>query len=93
MRLVVLNKVLGDVLTTTWVCSGMFPVPITSALLGQGGAVVQSVNAVSSGHGYYYARHQLPTVPTKFINEWRAWINSFEYVNRLVVNVRAEDQD
>lgn len=93
MRLVVLNKVLGDTLTTTWVCSGMFPVPITSALLGPGGTVVQSVNAVSSGQGYYYAQHQLPSVPSKFVNEWRAWINSFQYVSRLIVNVQAETAD
>lgn len=93
MRVKVTNRLPGDTIETTWVCSGMFPAPITSALIGPNRTVINSMAAVSSGHGFYFSLHQLPTTPGQIINEWRAWINSYEYVNRQIINVQPEVVD
>lgn len=93
MRIRVMEKLAGDVLTTTWVSSGMFPSPITSALIGPGSTVVASQTAVSSGHGFYFSRFQLPPTPGPYINEWRATINFRTYVHRQIVRVVSEAID
>lgn len=67
--------------------SGAAPTLITSALLDRHGTCVDSVTAVSSGGGYFYSLHQLPNSAGPYANEWRAWINSYQYVDRQLVRV------
>lgn len=93
MQVNVIRKTAGTVLTTTWVSSGMIPVPITSALYDKNRALVSSCAGVSSGFGNYYGVHQLPATPAVYMQEWRAWINSHEYVRRQLVSTSLEDID
>lgn len=87
MRVNAYERIAGTTFKGTWVNSGVTPSPISSALKDRSGAVVSSLAATSSGNGLYFALHQLPNSAQPLLNEWRAWVNSFEYVNRQLVNV------
>jgi hypothetical protein len=87
MRVKITNKVLGDVAKTTWVGSGSTPDTITSALFDASQTCVQSIAAVSSGGGYYFAMHQLPNTPGWYCNEWKASLGGYFYVSRQLIKV------
>lgn len=87
MRTNVFERIAGTTFKGTWVNSGTSPSQITSALIDRGLAVVSSVSAISSGNGLYFALHQLPNSGQPLINEWRAWVNSYQYVDRQLIKV------
>lgn len=87
MRVNVVDKDIGDVFKATWVSSGGNPSTISSALIDKTQAVVQSLTAVSSGNGFFFALHQLPNTPAYYVNEWRAGVGSNTYVKRQLVRV------
>lgn len=75
----------GTTLKTTWVSSGVTPSGITSAILDSQDAVVDSISATSSGNGFYFGLHTMPSSPGYYVNEWRAFINSKPYINRQLI--------
>lgn len=78
--------VAGSAYRATWVSpTGAIPSQITSAIKNSSNTVINSLTPVSSGNGYFYCDHQLPNSAQPFINEWRAWINSYEFVGRAIV--------
>jgi hypothetical protein len=82
------EAIIGSGYRATWLSlSGAIPSQITSALIDRTQVVVSSLAAVSSGNGYYYSDHQLPNTATPYVNEWRAWINSKEWVGRSIIRV------
>lgn len=87
MRVNVRDKIVGDTWKTTWVSSGAVLDSISSALLDEADSVVSSIAAVSSGGGFYFALHQLPSAPGFYTNEWRAQVGSRSYLKRQLVNV------
>lgn len=93
MRVNVREKIIGDTYKTTWVSSGGNPLPITSALIDKTNTCVQSLSAISSGNGFYFALHQLPLAPGYYVNEWRATVGGYTYVNRQLVHVNDPQVD
>lgn len=87
MRANVFERIVGSTFEGTWVSSGTIPSQISSALIDRTLSVVSSTAAVSSLNGSFYSLHQLPSTPGPLVNEWRAWINSYQYVNRQIVKV------
>lgn len=87
MRSNYFERVVGTTFKGTWVNSGSAPSQITSALIDKTQTVVQSIAAISSLSGFYFSLHQLPNTPGAYVNEWRAWINSYQYVNRQLVKL------
>lgn len=78
----------GDTLTLTWVNCGAAPSRIVSNLLDTDLALVSSVAGVSSGNGYYYAPHTLPSSKQWLVNRWFATINASTYVRSQFVDVQ-----
>lgn len=78
----------GDTLTLTWVNCGAAPSRIVSNLLDSAETMVSSVAGVSSGNGYYYAPHTLPSSKQWLINRWYATINANTYVRSQFVDVQ-----
>jgi hypothetical protein len=78
----------GDTLVATWVNSGAAPSLIVSTLLDAQESLVSSVAAVSSGNGFYYAPHTLPSSKQWLINRWFATINANTYVRSQFVDVQ-----
>lgn len=93
MRVNVREKIIGDTYRATWVSSASNPSPITSALIDKHEVVVSSIAAISSGNGFFYALHQLPTTPGFYTNEWRAVVGSYVYVNRQIVHLNDPQVD
>ena len=59
-----------------------------STLINAEEALVSSMAAVSSGNGYYYAPHTLPSSKQWLINRWFAVINANTYVRSQFVDVQ-----
>ena len=78
----------GDTLVFTWVNCGAAPSRIVSNLLDSTETVVSSVAGVSSGNGYYYAPHTLPSSKQWLVNRWFATINASTYVRSQFVDVQ-----
>lgn len=88
MKLKLHERIVNGTLFTTWANPGAIPLSISSALLSTAaGTVIDSTSAVSSGGGYWYAQHQLPGSAGVYVNEWKAQIGSYSYVNRQVVRI------
>ena len=89
MRIPVVEVIAGTTLRATYVSSGMTVSPLGSALLSGSETVVNSVVAVSSGNGHYFALHTVPTSSSAgwYVNEWIGVIASNTYVDRQLVRV------
>ena len=85
MKWSVYERIMGTTFKGTWVNSGANPSQITSALIDRTGTVVASIAAISSLNGFYFSLHTLPNTPGPYVNEWRAWVNSYPYVDRQLV--------
>lgn len=77
----------GDTLTLTWVNCGAAPSRIVSNLIDTAETLVSSAAGVSSGNGYYYAPHTLPSSAQWLVNRWYATINANTYVRSQFVEV------
>lgn len=78
----------GDTMTLTWVNCGAVPSRIVSNLLDTNESLVSSAAGVSSGNGYYYAPHTLPSSKQWLVNRWFATINASTYVRSQFVDVQ-----
>ena len=67
----------GDTVFFTWTNSGVAPSQISSALLDKDDVLVNSMTAVSSGNGHYFAPHTLPNTPGFYVNEWKWVLDSY----------------
>lgn len=72
----------GTTKKLTWVSSGSVPTEISCAILDRSNTIVSSITATSSGNGHYYALVNHPTTPGYYVNEWRAIIQTHEYISR-----------
>jgi len=93
MRLPVQEVIGGTTFKATWVNSGVLPGAISSSIIDRTGTVVQSLTAVSSGNGFYYALMHVPASPGWYVNEWVAQISVNTYVNRQFVRAYTGDVD
>jgi len=93
MRIPVVDVIAGTTLRATWINSGTTPSAITSALRTGSETIISSVSAISSGNGFYFALHGLPTSGGWFINEWIAIIASNTYVDRQLVRTTRLEVD
>lgn len=90
----VIEEMVGNTLKVTWVNSGVTPSAITSALIDRNETVVDSITATSSGNGFYYAPHTLPTSYVGFwVNEWDATINGKHYLRRQYIRAQRFQAD
>lgn len=87
MRINFFEDIAGTTFRATWVSSGVTPGLISSALRDSAENIISSVQGISSGNGFYYAFHTLPTSPGWFINEWTALIgiNQNTYIKRQFI--------
>ena len=93
MRPATIEKLAGTTLKVTVVNSGATVSPISSALFDRNESLVNSIAAVSSSNGFYYALHLLPNSAQWMINEWRGVISTNTYVERQFVRVRTMETD
>lgn len=89
----VYNELIGQTLRFSWVSSGNTPSQISSALVDKNDLVVNSMTAISSGNGFYYAVHTLPNSAGWYVNEFRAWVDSYQYVDRQMIRARTLETD
>lgn len=92
-RVNVVDVIAGTTLKTTFVNSGAAADFIGSALRDRSETIVNSVAAVSSGNGFYYALHAIPNSAQWFVNEWVSVFTANTYVNRQLVHVHALEVD
>lgn len=86
MRVNIIEKIAGTTIKVTWVNSGVTVSPLSSALLDRNEALVHSIAASSSGDGFYYALHPLPTSPGQwYVNQWIGVINANTFKERQLV--------
>lgn len=76
----------GSTIRLTFRADGASASPISSALFSGSETLVSSIAAVSSGNGYYYALHDVPSTPAWYVNRWVAFISPNTY--RAVQYVR-----
>ena len=87
------DMVAGTTIKTT--CrnlSGQTPDSISSALFSGSETLVNSVAAVSSGDGRYYAFHNLPSSNQWYVNRWEfasggRTFGDFQYLRAIVPRV------
>ena len=87
MRWNTFERAVGTTFSPTWQNSGSVVTSLSSALIDRNHVVVDSVTAIASGNGYWYALHQLGNTPGPYVNEWRGWIEGYAYVTRQYLNV------
>lgn len=85
MRIPVYEFISGTTFRAGFVSSGDTATAIVSRLLDKNETLVNSTTGQSSGNGFYFALHTLPTTPGWFVNEWIAVINANTYINRQFV--------
>lgn len=85
MRIPIYERISGTTFRATYVNSGVSPALLSSLLRDANEAVVNTAAAASSGNGFYYAVHQLPTTPGWFVNEWISVIGVNTYIDRQFV--------
>lgn len=94
MNIQVHQRIAGTTIAPTWVNSGVTPDTIESRLYDRTESVVSSHGAVSSGNGLYFALHTLPTTPNvMYIQEWRATIGGYPYIDRQFVRAIMPEAD
>lgn len=89
----VIERVAGTTVRPTWVNPGVTPTSISSALLDADEQLVNSVAAISSGGGYFYALHTLPNSRAWYVNEWSSVINGYPYKHRQFVRALKPEVD
>lgn len=89
MRIPVVEVIAGTTLRATYVSSGIAVPVLSSALLSGSETLVNSVAAVSSGNGFFFALNPIPNSPHMpwLVNEWIGVIASNTYVDRQLVRV------
>jgi hypothetical protein len=87
MRWNTFERAVGTTFSPTWQNSGAVVTSLSSALIDRNGFIVDSVAAIASGNGCFYALHQLGSNAGPYVNEWRGSVGSYEYVNRQYLNV------
>lgn len=87
MRIDIIEEFVGSTLRTTWVNSGVTYTQGYSALFDVNSTLVSSAAHVSSGTGFYYAEHSLPTYRCSLVNEQGAVTNASTYRRYQQVNV------
>lgn len=93
MQLNVVEKIAGTTLTQTLVNSGATISPLSFQLLSGSETLVNSVSAQSSGNGFYYALHLLPTSEAWYIGQAIGVINANTYIVRQLVRARVLEVD
>lgn len=93
MRPAVIEKLAGTTLKVTFVNTGATASPLCSTLLDKLENLVNSVAAVSSGNGLYYALHLLPNSAQWMVNRWWGVIQTNTYTESQFVRVRTMEAD
>lgn len=85
----------GSTFMPTWFSDGVTPTTIASAIRNSSESLVNSVAAVASGGGHYYALNPIPSSygNTWFVNEWIAVINANTFVSRQFVRAVLPETD
>lgn len=91
MRIGIVEEFIGSTLRTTWVNSGVTYTQGYSALFSVDSTLVNSVAHVSSGNGFYYADHPLPTSRCSLVNEQCGVTATNTYRRYQQVNVLEPD--
>ena len=89
----VVDVVAGTTIRATWVSSGVTPTSIFSRILDNAEALVNSASGISSGNGFYYAPHTMPTSRQWYVQEWQAVIEGFPYIDRMFVKTHGMEVD
>lgn len=85
MRIPVIETIAGNTLRVTWCSSGVIAGALGSALWSGSETLINSVAAVDSGNGFYYALHNVPRSGGWYVNEWVGQIGVNTYVSRQLV--------
>jgi hypothetical protein len=93
MRINVVEKVAGTTFMQTVVASGGTISPLSFQLLSGSESLVNSTAGVSSGNGFYYGLHLLPTSEAWYIGQMIGVINTNTYVARQLVRARSLEVD
>jgi ethanolamine transporter EutH len=92
-RLEVLEVIGGTTFKATLRAPGVTANPIFSTLWSGSETLVNSIAAVDSGGGYYYAMHLMPNSAAWYVNKWFAFISPDTYVAAQYVRVRKPEVD
>ena len=87
MRIPVVEDFIGSTIRVTWVNSGVTYTGMFSALFASNSVLVNSVAHSSSGNGFYYADHALPTSRCTLLNEQVGVTASNTYRRYQQINV------
>jgi hypothetical protein len=93
VRISVLERIAGTTFMQTAVNSGGSISPLSFQLLSGSETLVSSVAAASSGNGFYYGLHLLPTSEAWYVGQMIGVINTNTYVARQLVRARALEVD
>lgn len=93
MKINVIEKVAGTTLMQTVVASGGTISPLSFQLLSGSETLVNSVAGISSGSGFYYGLHTLPSSEAWYVGQMIGVINTNTYVARQMVRARALEVD
>ncbi len=69
----------ADTRSFTWVSSGATASPISSSIISGSETIVNSMSAVDSGNGHYFANHTIPNTPGFYVNRWIAVVTANTY--------------
>jgi hypothetical protein len=82
MKFQIQEVLAGASYRSTWVNSGQTPTSIWSALYDKAEALVSSRAGVSSGNGFYYADHTLPSSRGAwYVDRWYAVLTANTYIS------------
>jgi hypothetical protein len=93
MRIEITEKIAGTTLMQTAVASGGTISPLSFQLLSGSETLVNSTAGVSSGNGFYYGLHTLPTSEAWYVGQMIGVINTNTYVARQLVRARTLEVD
>jgi hypothetical protein len=93
MQIPVTERIAGTTIMQTVVNSGGTISPLSFQLLSGSETLVNSTAGVSSGNGFYYALHTLPTSEAWYIGQMLGVINTNTYTARQLIRARALEVD
>jgi len=93
LQINVIEKVAGTTFMQTLVNSGATVSPLSFQLLSGSETLVNSVAATSSGNGFYYGLHLLPSSEAWYIGQAIGTLNTNTYTLRQLVRARALEVD
>jgi hypothetical protein len=93
MRIDIVEKIAGTTIMQTVVASGGTISPLSFQLLSGSETLVNCIGGVSSGNGYYYGLHTLPTSEAWYIGQMLGTINTNTYTGRQLIRARALEVD